>query len=215
MHNPCPPDQAPIKPRRKPHPETAADPRPVPPAAQECGRRRSASDPDRPPGSVACRTAGSLGGTPRRRSGRSWWFSHGPSPAPRPHAGRDGSERSVTPRPVRRARSGSAAGSPCSAETTAGCARTAGMPRGSCPNAAITARSAASPAASGPASNSCSGGCIRARTISASPSAVKPRNCGRNGSSARAVHKSGASAARLRADKPARSTTIPPTGSAA
>ena len=80
------------------------------------------------------------------------------------------------PRPVRRTRSGSATGSACNADTTAGRARTAGMPPRIASNAAITARSAASPRPAARRSNSCSGGCTRERTISARPSAVNPRN---------------------------------------
>ena len=53
-----------------PHPEMAADRRPIRPAAPGYGKHRSASARDRPPGSVACRTACSARKSAARRSGR-------------------------------------------------------------------------------------------------------------------------------------------------
>ena len=84
---------------------------------------------------------------------------------------------------------------PASAATIAGDARSTGIRCGGDATSAAIRRSAANPAACGPASSSCSGGCTRDRTISARPSAVKPSSRGRSGSSASAACRPGASAA--------------------
>ena len=77
-------------------------------------------------------------------------------------AGSVGSDRRIKARPARRARSGRASASLCSAATIAGDARSTGIRCGAAATSAAIRRSAASPAACGPASSSCSGGCTRA-----------------------------------------------------
>ena len=194
---------------------TAAGPRPAPPAVPESGRRRSASGRDRPPG-TARRAEWPKPGEERPAADRAarWGLSHDPSPAPSCRRQRR-VRTQLTSRPVRRARSGSATGSACSADHRRSGSHRRHRPRVSASTAASTARSAARPAASGPASNSCSGGWMRGRTISARPSAVKPRNFGRSGSSARAVAKSEPNAARRLQRQPASRRRSRPTGSAA
>ena len=100
-----------------------------------------------------------------------------PSPSLSPAA--TGPLRRIRARPARRARSASAAGSASSARDHGGRGAQRRHPAGLCRDLARRSRrSAARPAACGPASSSCSGGWMRGRTISARPSAVKPSKRG-------------------------------------
>ena len=120
-------------------------------ADPECDIGRSASGRDRPRRSAACRTAGAPSEARRPQIGQvgaGLAILRLHDPAAPAGMGLPASSRS---RPVRRARSDSAAGSACRAATTGRCARSAGRPRGSRPESPSTARRAARPAACGPA----------------------------------------------------------------
>ncbi len=129
--------------------------------------------PDRHRRTVGCRTAECPPRQVCRRSGTRQRFASQSSPRSIIHrsAGKPGSDRTVKARPARCARAANASASACRVETIAGEARNTGKRCGATPTCIAIARKAARPAACGPASSSCSGGCTRGRTISANPSA--------------------------------------------
>ena len=147
------------------------------PAARDRHRRsarcRTAASPRR----TACRRPGSAAAVQRRAACARSWRLHGPGVV-RPATGRCAGSRCA-----RSAVQGPPAprGPAPAPRTTAGAARSAGSGSGRRRRPRGDARNAARPAACGPASSSCSGGCTRGRTISASPSAVKPSKRGRSG----------------------------------
>ena len=212
-HTGCPPgDQA----ASGPSSESTAGLRQARPAARVCGTAQSASGRGPPRRSAGCKTAVLPRQQACRRSGsahrraRFWagarsWRLHCPGVARQRRVATQDQSTSGAPRKIRhRARV------PFQRRHNGRRSAQGGHPARVGRHRAATARNAARPAACGPASNSCSGGCTRGRTISASPSAVNPSRRGRPGSSASASASAGPSAERRRTGSPARSTRIAP-----